>query len=39
MRKLARRSRKLHHQWQGIARPEIHPHFRRVRGTVESWET
>lgn len=39
MRKLARRSRKLHRQSRGITRPGIHPAFRRVRGAVESWES
>lgn len=38
MKKLARRSRKLHRQWLGVARPRIHPVFRQTRGTVESWE-
>ena len=38
MRKLARRSRKLHQKWRGIGRPAMHPVMRRVRGTVEAWE-
>lgn len=38
MRKLARRNPKLHRKWRTVARPGMHPVFRRVRGTVESWE-
>lgn len=38
MMKLARRSRKLHRKWQGVARPRSHPIFRLVRGPAESWE-
>jgi len=39
MRKLARRSRKLHRESRRIMRPMIHPVFRRVHGAVQSWES
>jgi Pyrimidine dimer DNA glycosylase len=38
MRKLGRRNPALRRRWSTIANPDCHPSFRRVRGTVESWE-
>ncbi|HZV37631.1 MAG TPA: pyrimidine dimer DNA glycosylase/endonuclease V [Pseudoxanthomonas sp.] len=38
LRKLATRNPALFAQWQGIAKPDVHPIFRPKRGPVASWE-
>ncbi len=38
LRKLERRSPEAHRVWRSTKSPESHPLFRKVRGSVASWE-